>query len=116
MLGKRPFEPSGDDVPMESCFGTLKTGLVHQACSPTRDAARHGFFASIEGYYIVSGFTPLPSIAPPNMQSEKPPNPVPAHCLNSGSTGILPLLLARLPNLRQAEHRQMNIDVNPCAC
>jgi putative transposase len=36
---------------MESCFGTLKTELVLQACYPTRDAARHGLFASIEGYY-----------------------------------------------------------------
>jgi hypothetical protein len=26
---------------MESCFSTLKTGPVHLACSPTRDAARH---------------------------------------------------------------------------
>jgi plastocyanin len=26
---------------MESCFGTLKTGLGHQAYSPTPDAARH---------------------------------------------------------------------------
>ena len=37
-----------DNAPMESCFGTLKTELVHQACYPTRDAARHDLFAYIE--------------------------------------------------------------------
>jgi putative transposase len=36
---------------MESCFGTLKTELVHQACHPTQEAARPDLFASIEGYY-----------------------------------------------------------------
>jgi putative transposase len=36
---------------MESCFGTLKTELVHQACDKTRDAAQHDLFAYIEGYY-----------------------------------------------------------------
>jgi putative transposase len=40
-----------DNAPMESCFGTLKTELGHQACHETRDAARHDLFASIEGYY-----------------------------------------------------------------
>jgi putative transposase len=40
-----------DNAPMESCFGTLKTELVHQACYKTRDAARHDLFAYIEGYY-----------------------------------------------------------------
>src|SRR5262249_13201139 len=40
-----------DNAPMEGCFGTLKTELVHQACYPTRDAARHDLFAYIEGYY-----------------------------------------------------------------
>ncbi len=40
-----------DNAPMESCFGTLKTELVHQACYKTRDAARHDVFACIEGYY-----------------------------------------------------------------
>jgi putative transposase len=40
-----------DNAPMESCFGTLKTELVHQACHPTRDAARHDLLAYIEGYY-----------------------------------------------------------------
>jgi putative transposase len=40
-----------DNAPMESCFGSLKTELVHQTCYPTRDAARHDLFAYIEGYY-----------------------------------------------------------------
>jgi transposase InsO family protein len=40
-----------DNAPMESCFGTIKTELVHQAWYPTRDAARHDLFAYIEGYY-----------------------------------------------------------------
>ena len=40
-----------DNAPMESCFGTWKTELVHQACYKTRDAARHDLFAYIEGYY-----------------------------------------------------------------
>jgi transposase InsO family protein len=40
-----------NNAPMESCFGTIKTELVHQACYPTRDAARHDLFAYIEGYY-----------------------------------------------------------------
>ncbi|MGC2092139.1 MAG: IS3 family transposase, partial [Methylocella sp.] len=37
------------NAPMESRLGTLKTGLVHQACYKTRDAARHDVFAAIEG-------------------------------------------------------------------
>jgi putative transposase len=40
-----------DNAPMESCFGTIKTELVHQACYPTRDAARHDLFVYVEGYY-----------------------------------------------------------------
>jgi len=40
-----------DNAPMESCFGTIKTELVHQACYETRDAARRDLFAYIEGYY-----------------------------------------------------------------
>ena len=36
---------------MESCFGTLKTELVHEARYKTRDAARHDLFAYIEGCY-----------------------------------------------------------------
>jgi putative transposase len=40
-----------DNAPMESCFGTIKTELVHHACYPTRQAARHDLFAYIEGYY-----------------------------------------------------------------
>ena len=40
-----------DNAPMESCFGSLKNELVHEACYKTRDAARHDLFAYIEGYY-----------------------------------------------------------------
>jgi len=36
---------------MESCFGTIKTELVHQACYLTRDAARNDLFVYIEGYH-----------------------------------------------------------------
>ena len=36
---------------MESCFGTLKTELVHQTSYPTREAAKRDLFAYIEGYY-----------------------------------------------------------------
>jgi transposase InsO family protein len=39
------------NAPMESCFGTIKTELVHQACYPTRKAARHDLLVYIEGYY-----------------------------------------------------------------
>ncbi len=39
------------NAPMESCFGTIKTELVHEACYPTRDAARQDLFAYSEGYY-----------------------------------------------------------------
>jgi len=34
----------GDNAPMESCFGTLKTELVHPACYKTREAARHDLY------------------------------------------------------------------------
>jgi putative transposase len=40
-----------DNAPMESCFGTLKTELVHQTRFPTREAAKRELFAYIEGYY-----------------------------------------------------------------
>jgi len=40
-----------DNAPMDSCLGTIKTELVHQARYPSRDAARHDLFAYIEGYY-----------------------------------------------------------------
>ena len=36
---------------MESCFGTLKTELVHQTRFPTREAAKRELYAYIEGYY-----------------------------------------------------------------
>ena len=63
-----------DNAPMESCFGTLKTELVHRACYPTRDAARHDLFAYIEGYYNRQ-FIPPSGISPPNRRSAKPLNP-----------------------------------------
>src|ERR1700726_4185503 len=65
-----------DNAPMESCFGTLKTELVHLACYPTRDAARHDLFAYIEGYYNRQRLHPLSGISPPNRQSAKPLNPM----------------------------------------
>ena len=40
-----------DNAPMESCLGTIKTELVHEAYYPTGDAGRHEQFAYIEGYY-----------------------------------------------------------------
>jgi putative transposase len=40
-----------DNAPMESCFRTIKTELVYQACYESRDAARRDLFAYIEGYY-----------------------------------------------------------------
>jgi putative transposase len=60
-----------DNAPMESCFGTLKTELVHQACYSTRDAARPDLSAYIEGYYNVSGSIPPSAISAPNRQSAK---------------------------------------------
>ncbi len=41
-----------DNAPVESCFGSLKTELVHQAGHRNREAARHGLFASVEGYAL----------------------------------------------------------------
>ena len=67
-----------DNAPMESCFGTLKTELVHHACYPTRDAARHDLFAYIEGYYNRQRLHSALAISPPNRQSAKPLNPVSA--------------------------------------
>jgi transposase InsO family protein len=46
-----------DNAPMESCFGTLQTKLVHQACYPTRDAARH-WLASAMGLIRPNWQTP----------------------------------------------------------
>jgi putative transposase len=40
-----------DNAPMESCFDTIKTELMHQTCYEIRDAARRDLFAYIEGYY-----------------------------------------------------------------
>jgi putative transposase len=40
-----------DNAPMESFFGSLKTGLVHCATFPTRGAARRAVFEYVEGFY-----------------------------------------------------------------
>ena len=61
---------------MESCFGTLKTELVHLACYPTRDAARHDLFAYIEGYYNRQRLQSALGYITPNRQSAKPLNPM----------------------------------------
>jgi hypothetical protein len=95
---------------MASCFGTLKTGPVHQVFP--QDAARHDLFASMEGYYNRQRLHSTPSIAPPNRQSAKSSNPVStkskegqtAPLLVSRRTENLLLLLARLPDSRQDEH------------
>ncbi len=47
----RLMAPTRSVSPMESCFGTLKTELVYQACYKTRDATWHDLFTHIEGYY-----------------------------------------------------------------
>ena len=65
---------------MESCFGTLKTELVRQACYPTRYVARHDLFAYIEEYYNRQ-------TAPPNRQSAKPLNGV--HQIGGRSPSLL---------------------------
>jgi putative transposase len=61
---------------MESRFGTLKTELVHQACYPTRDAARHDLFAYIDGYYNRQRLHSALGYITPNRQSAKPLNGV----------------------------------------
>jgi len=40
-----------DNAPMESCFGTLKTELVHQVRYPTRQATPRALFVYTVGYY-----------------------------------------------------------------
>jgi putative transposase len=40
-----------DNAPMESCFHTLKTELVHYQQYATREDARRDIFAYIEGFY-----------------------------------------------------------------
>jgi transposase InsO family protein len=40
-----------DHAPIERCFGTITTALVHHVYDPTREAARHDLFAYIEGCY-----------------------------------------------------------------
>jgi hypothetical protein len=61
---------------MESCFGTLKIGLVHQACSPTRNAARHDLFASIEGYYYRQRLHSAPKFSTPEQAERQGVGPV----------------------------------------
>jgi transposase InsO family protein len=61
---------------METCFGSLKTGLVHEARYSTRDAARHDLFAYIEGYYNRQRCIPPSGISPRNRQDAKPLDPV----------------------------------------
>ncbi len=61
---------------MEIRFGTLKTILVRQACYKTGDAARHGLFACIEGYYNCQRLHSVPGISSPDWQSFKPLNGV----------------------------------------
>jgi putative transposase len=39
------------NAPMESCFATPKTELIHQTSYPTREAAKRDLFAYIKGYY-----------------------------------------------------------------
>jgi len=36
---------------MESCSGSLKIELAHQACYPNLDVSRHDLFAYIGAYY-----------------------------------------------------------------
>ena len=43
---------------MESCFGTIKTELVHQACYPTREAAGMTCSLTSKDITIVSGYIP----------------------------------------------------------
>ena len=37
-----------DDAPVESFFGSLKTGLVHRTAFPTREAAKRAIFEYVE--------------------------------------------------------------------
>src|SRR4051794_40388321 len=40
-----------DNAPMESFFGTLKTGLAHRTSFPPGEAARRAFFEYVEVFY-----------------------------------------------------------------
>ena len=53
-----------DNAPMESCFGTLKTELVHQACYPTGMPPGTTCSPTSKDTTIVSGFIPLSGISP----------------------------------------------------
>jgi transposase InsO family protein len=60
---------------MESCFGTIETELVHQACYPIRDSAQHELFAYIEGYYNRQRLHSALGDIGPNKQRAKPLDP-----------------------------------------
>jgi len=51
---------------MESCFGTIKTELVHHACYPTREAAGMTCSLTSKDITIVSGYIPPSGISLPN--------------------------------------------------
>jgi transposase InsO family protein len=70
-----------DNAPMESCFGTIKTELVHQACYQTRDAARHDLFTYIEGR------TPRRLIRCPQNRGKVKPVAAAQGCLAWAATG-----------------------------
>ena len=65
-----------DNAPMESCFGTIETALVHRACYPTREAARHDLFAYIEGYCNRQRLHSALGYITPEQASAKPLDPV----------------------------------------
>ena len=63
-----------DNAPIESCFGTIKTEVVHQTCYPSKDAARHDLFGYIEGYYNRQRLHSVLGYITPMRQSDKPRN------------------------------------------
>ena len=65
-----------DNAPMESCFGTIKTELVHHACYPTRELPGMTCSLTSKDITIVSGYIPPSGISLPNRQSAKPLDPV----------------------------------------
>ena len=56
---------------MESCFGTLKTELVHQTNYPAREAAKRDLFAYIEGYYNRQRLHSAPGYITPEQAERK---------------------------------------------
>ena len=57
---------------MESFFHTLETELVHHAAYPTREAAKRGLFAYIEGYHNRQRIHSALGYIIPNRQSFRP--------------------------------------------